>query len=596
MRATLLMGLWVPLAMVALLSPGASLLAALSQRRSRTWPATASFATVGPAVLVASAAVHLMAFFAWWVAPWLGRTWTVVVLAASWVNLARPAIRRRVRTWIAAPQVGFAAGLAGGAALVVLGSLLLHGGALHPTDVATQRWTADRLPPDNVLPAMLADRVIHGAPTDPFFAGWQSSDRPPLEAGAVAFTEPLRIGLTFEQHYQVVCTALAALCLPALYALLLGLRIRTSVAVAAVIGAASSGTLVLNAGYVWPKLLSAALVLCAGALLLPGADGPPDVRRWAMAGMACSLSLLAHGAGLYAILPVVVLAPLGVLAVRPGATWWKRVGVGIIVSALTMLPWLLYQRFVAPPGDRLLTWHLAGVEGVVADPWYRVMVDHYRSIGWAGAWHNHWANVGVLANHDHLLWRLLRDAFPLHGPSTTLRSIEFGHFLNTVGAGWLALLASPVAVLQVRRRVGRRPSADATHTDRTTGSTELDAGAVLLGWVAWAVLVWCAVAFGPAATIPHQGTAVTSLLLMAAPIVVAGAIHPRVAWAFAALAVARVSWVWLLAADPARREVSSAAVMVLIVGALMISAPTIVLLAGRSVSGRRRPDAPSGQS
>ena len=50
------------------------------------------------------------------------------------------------------------------------------------TTIQTQDRLIWYLPPDNVLPAMLAEKMYLGQPLRPnIFADWQSSDRPPLQ-------------------------------------------------------------------------------------------------------------------------------------------------------------------------------------------------------------------------------------------------------------------------------------------------------------------------------------------------------------------------------------------------------------------------------
>jgi len=569
------MAVWVPLAMVVLLVPGMAVAALMSRRVGPRWQPY-------PLILVGSSLVHLVAFFLWFLTPLAGRMWTLIVLVFSVTTLLTSAGQHALRHWSRDQDLCAVTALMIGAALTVLGSLLLHGGALNPTDVATQRWTDARMPPDNVLPAMLADRVVRNAPTDPFFGGWQSSDRPPLQAGAVAFTEPVRIGLSFEQHYQVVATVLAVQCLGAMWMLLRRLRVMAGVTGAAVLATAASGTVLLNGAYVWPKLLSAALVLCAATLLLPEATLRRTRMNWVWAGMAAALALMAHGAAVFALLPAVLVLVGWPSAQKRGrrshhsSTGWLLAGTSL---ALTMVPWLIYQRMVAPPGDRLLTWHLGGVREPMSKPWYQVVVEQYRSVGWNMAWHNHLANVAVLANPV----RWWRDAFGFSGSPLLLRSLERGHVLNGVGVGWLGLVCIPVVVAVPRFR------------QRHDGTV----GAVLLGSAAWMLVMWCALMFGPAGTIPDTSTAVIALLLLAGPVLVSASISPWAAWTLAALACVRCGRVWLFSADPLRPLTSTASLCVLMVGALIVvvaalSAACRATSARSSISlaGRRRTASP----
>ncbi|WP_225852883.1 hypothetical protein, partial [Haemophilus parainfluenzae] len=52
------------------------------------------------------------------------------------------------------------------------------------------------LPPDNILPYLFAERLYHGIDPRPLLGEWQSSDRPPLQAGLLLL-QALLTGLVF---------------------------------------------------------------------------------------------------------------------------------------------------------------------------------------------------------------------------------------------------------------------------------------------------------------------------------------------------------------------------------------------------------------
>jgi hypothetical protein len=203
MRAVVLMAIWAVCAMIVLLLPGCSIVAVASR-----WKPNLVRLGVGPIVVCASV-VHFAAFFVWYQSSTFGIAFTFFVLGISAGVFFQRRGRVALAAWARDRDVRIPIVMATGMSIAVLGSLLLHGGALHPPDIATGRWVPG-LPPDNVLPLLLVERFVTNTPVEPFFAGWLSSDRPPLQAGAFAFVEPLRVGLAFDQLYQVAATVLAS--------------------------------------------------------------------------------------------------------------------------------------------------------------------------------------------------------------------------------------------------------------------------------------------------------------------------------------------------------------------------------------------------
>jgi hypothetical protein len=60
-------------------------------------------------------------------------------------------------------------------------------------------------------------------------------------------------------------------------------------------------------------------------------------------------------------------------------TAWTVVA-GAAVMAVLYVPWTLYQRFVNPPGNRLVKWMLAGVVPVDGRGMRRAIIEQYRSL------------------------------------------------------------------------------------------------------------------------------------------------------------------------------------------------------------------------
>ena len=160
-----------------------------------------------------------------------------------------------------------------------------------------------------------------------------------------------------------------------------------------------------NTVYVWPKMLAGALALAALAILL--SRDPGD--RWRGAGVLTAvlavLSVLAHGGTVFALLAFVpFLVPL-----RRKVTAAGLAGCSGRRAAL-YLPWMMYQRFVAPPGDRVVKWILAGAVAIDRRGTAQTIVDQYRSLSPAQLLGNKWDNVMTLVANPMVWHRQVADA------------------------------------------------------------------------------------------------------------------------------------------------------------------------------------------
>lgn len=113
------------------------------------------------------------------------------------------------------------------------------------------------------------------------------------------------------------------------------------------------GPVFVNTVYVWPKFLAASLSLCAFSVLIDKQIQPSTAL--VLAALLSVLSLLSHGAaifGLIALLPLVFM--------RKDLLNIRIILVSLSLAILFISPWIFYQKFFDPPGDRLTKWHLAG--------------------------------------------------------------------------------------------------------------------------------------------------------------------------------------------------------------------------------------------
>jgi len=222
------------------------------------------------------------------------------------------------------------------------------------------RYLDAKLPGDNVIPYWVAHYVLDGRWGEELFAtdnlaGWLLSDRPPLQAGVyLAYLGPSKLlGLPTSVTYQSLGMVLQLGWITG-FLVLAGRTVGPRWAGPALALLVGTGMAVTNMAYVWPKLICAGFVALSIALMLRP-RGRGEEGRLVLAALAFALALLSHGGALFS-------APAFGLVFL--ARWRRRLPVGIalgILAALCVLgPWSAFQKTVAPPGNNLLKWHLAG--------------------------------------------------------------------------------------------------------------------------------------------------------------------------------------------------------------------------------------------
>ncbi len=366
-----------------------------------------------------------------------------------------------------------------------------------PISTATMEWL--RLAVDNVIPHTLATNIAAHAPPEPFIPGWQSSDRPPLQAGfLLLFHALLPFDLADATAYQALSMLLQATVFGALFTLCRAVGAGTRRALGIVFLAWLSGFFFANTAFVWPKLLAATFLTFATALVLAG--GTSRWPRFAVIGVGTALGLLAHG-GVAFTVPMLVLAWL----LRDGERAIRPLVIGGLALILTLAPWTWYQRGYDPPGDRLVKWHLAGQVSVSSEPFLPTLVHAYTAVPLMSLLQNRLTNVATLVGIDTVDRPL--DAMPLQ--QRQFRILPYS--LGVLGVPYLA------ALFLWR---SRRPMLQA---------------ASRLAWIALgANLFWAVVMYNRSSTVVHLGSYFTVALMYIAAGLVATEWLP--VWLFVALA------------------------------------------------------------
>jgi hypothetical protein len=465
--------------------------------------------------LATSGLVAILAFWAFYASPLLGRSFGYLVplgsLSLIAVCLRGGQIERGLLRELATPLVLWALG---SAFIVYLG--FLHGGTGDPLGMATTRFSS-QLPSDNVMPSYFADWFFHHGHrgTPPAFPGdWFFSDRPPLQVGYLLAERGFGWDGTGLRG-QVIGVVVQQFWILGLWALLVAPRIGRRARGLTMVAALVSDLVIVHGFYVWPKLLPAAFLIAAAALLL--APGWRELRRdWrggALCGGLIALALLAHGASVFGLVPLAVFA---LAAGLPSRRW---LGAAVAVVAILLLPWAGYQHYVEPPGNRLTKWMLAGVEPIDGRGTLETIADSYREAGVGGTVDNKWRNVETMSGGSPG-WDRVKSAVDdlgngdWSGAIVEARQLFFFSLFPSLGL----LLLAPVAMVVARLR--GHPKGPAWNFSLLCWA------AVLAGCVVWGLLMFG----GPESNASvHVGSLAIPLLAIVASVLGLYAVLPRFA-------------------------------------------------------------------
>jgi hypothetical protein len=472
--------------------------------------------------LAASGAAAFIAFWAYFADPTIGQAWNWVLLLGSIQVAILAAFRGSLdRELLRALRVPLLLWILGSVFIVYLG--FLHGGTENAIGMSGMRY-AGGLPSDNDIPRYFAEWFAamghHGTP--PVYPpDWLMSDRPPLQVGYVLSQESITVADTETLHYEILCVVVQQLWIIGFWALLVAARIRRRTMGLAMFAALVSDIAITNGFYVWPKLIAASFLIAAFALVISPrwTDWRRDWRVGALLGALLALGMLAHGASIYGIIPLVFIAALR------GVPSWRWIGAAAVVGIVMMGSWSAYQRYDDPPGNRLIKWHLAGVTEIDSRGSLETIADSYREAGVSGVLRNKWNNVkditGIARFNEDIGDTL--EAIEDGHPKLAIVSIRLYRFFELLPVLGLLLLG-PIAMAIRRRRRESEPD----------WSFAITALVYLgIGLLFWVLLQWGTP--GSSSTIIHAGTLAIPLVAIAACVVGAAAVSTRLATAVVAV-------------------------------------------------------------
>lgn len=166
-----------------------------------------------------------------------------------------------------------------------------------------------------------------------------------------------------------------------------------------VIVVGATGFIYYSSVYVWPKLLSAALWL-AGSVPLVEAwrqARTPTMRERLVSGASWALAFLSHGGIGFSLLPAAFL----ILLYRPFRSWRFWLPCCAIAGAL-YAPWMAYQKYFDPPGDRCLRLMFAGQGAIDERHWIHPTLEAYKRLTFNNFLYRLKKNAELLFRDPHL--------------------------------------------------------------------------------------------------------------------------------------------------------------------------------------------------
>lgn len=383
-------------------------------------------------------------------------------------------------------------------------------GGLHAADMTSRNRFVASLPNDNTLPYLLAKQLQDPSRPLPHFLAkpWQTSDRPPMQTGVYLLEQGVLGHVNF-LHFQVVSMLAQSCWVFGVWAFMVAARMSRRAVALALAVTAFSGFAFVNTFFVWPKLFPAAYLMLAAAAVLGGSF--ETFRRSRGAGLALGVTIgcamLGHPGSMFVVLALAIT----IFAVRAWPSWRLLLAAGV-GAAVMYVPWMLFQKYYAPPGNFLTKYQLTPIRSYFnTQSLSSALRSSYEKAGWTTSLWNKWQNL-LTPLHDWWgiwpkVWHSVTEhPLQLSGTSDTNYNVEHSIFFYFVPA--MGLMAWGMVALLVRIVLARwRPSPGTEPQSWQLRIGLLSLVCLVVNWVIWAIAL-----FGPRATVNHQGSYFLQLL------------------------------------------------------------------------------------
>jgi hypothetical protein len=199
---------------------------------------------------------------------------------------------------------------------------------------------------------------------------------------------------------------------------------------------------------------------------------PPHYARFVAGAVLAALAWLSHGGVAFSF-----------LAFTPWAAWrawrgdWRAWTVAAVAFLVLALPWVAYQKFYDPPGNRLLKWHLAGQIEIDPRGLVESIRDGYQKLSWRETVDIKLGNFRTQFSGD---WTTFAQVSP--AGAEMRRSDEFSYTVRAL-MWWLVGFGALAALLA--HQSGRQRLLPTSHVHVT-----------FTWWTAATLVIWCLMMFG----------------------------------------------------------------------------------------------------
>ena len=349
------------------------------------------------------------------------------------------------------------------------------------------------LPFDNALPYIYGNNILNKQEKQPVI-DWTLADRPPLQ---IAASLPI---LDFAKHsglfkkfayYNVFAMFLQLSWVGAIWSTLKFMKVDKRYIPFVLVGLATVGFFYLNSVFVWPKLLAGAMVV-SGVIIFVGKRAI-DYRYLPYAAILLSLGLLSHDGVIFTIFPFTILMLYKIYRAREIKIQYLLYAIGLALVLLA--PWSIYKGTITK-NDRLTKWHLAGIHSVEDKrSTFQAITQQYSKLSL-----KQWANDKKI-NAETLV--------------TGNFHISTGCRLNTIGivnkciySNWRGLTFFSTLFALESFNLGWFILIYRAAKHRLQ-NTDIE----LMLLIAASLAVWVLAMFEPGATIVHQGSYATMMLI-----------------------------------------------------------------------------------